>query len=413
MRPIARAVLILFVFTIQWEYSLDLGEPLGNVARIVGLLLILVAVPAVMHAGSLRTPGPLQWATLAFFLGLCCSTFWSIDPSATLDKLRGFPQEMMIVWLAWELVDDPAGLRMLLRAYLAGSCVLALLTLANLGSLDATIAGQTRLAAAGQDPNDVARFLDLGFPVAALLINGENRWPGRLLALGFLPLGLVAVLLTASRGGFLAGLVALAGCALLLFRSHARAVLAGALALPVVAVLLWVSIPHQVFERLGTIPEQIQSGDLNQRPNIWIAGGHAFLHAPIFGSGTGTFVQAAGLAPIDTAHNTILSIAVGGGLCAVFLVSLILALAIRSILQIQGPLRMGMVLAFLVWGITSLVATVEESRTTWLLFALAALAGRLAVEMPERLAAEFPSHQRKFASESSQADPDSVRITAG
>jgi hypothetical protein len=43
-----------------------------------------------------------------------------------------------------------------------------------------------------------------------------------------------------------------------------------------------------------------------------------------------------------------------------------------------------------VWLITSLVATVEESRTTWLLLALIALAGRLAVEQPEELAAYFP-----------------------
>jgi hypothetical protein len=33
---------------------------------------------------------------------------------------------------------------------------------------------------------------------------------------------------------------------------------------------------------------------------------------------------------------------------------------------------------------------VEESRTTWLLLAMIALAGRLAVEQPEELAAYFP-----------------------
>ena len=36
---------------------MDLGEPAGNVARILGLLLMLVAIPAVFHAGRLRTPG--------------------------------------------------------------------------------------------------------------------------------------------------------------------------------------------------------------------------------------------------------------------------------------------------------------------------------------------------------------------
>jgi hypothetical protein len=58
-----------------------------------------------------------------------------------------------------------------------------------------------------------------------------------------------------------------------------------------------------------------------------------------------------------------------------------------------------MATALLVWVITSLVATVEESRTTWLLLALITLAGRLAVEQPEELAACFPASalQRELA----------------
>jgi hypothetical protein len=176
MRRIAWGLLLLFAFAIPWEYSLDLGEPLGNIARITGLLLVLVAVPAVLQAGRLRTPGPMQWLVLAFYLWFCCSYFWTIDSQATLEKMRAYFQEMMIVWLVWEFADSSRDLRALLRAYVAGSCVLAALTFANLGSPEAIAAGQIRFAAAGQDPNDVARFLDLGFPLAALLVNSERRW---------------------------------------------------------------------------------------------------------------------------------------------------------------------------------------------------------------------------------------------
>ena len=38
--------------------------------------------------------------------------------------------------------------------------------------------------------------------------------------------------------------------------------------------------------------------------------------------------------------------------------------------------------ALLVWAMSAMVATVEESRSTWLLIGLIALAGRLAVEDP-------------------------------
>jgi hypothetical protein len=310
MRRIAWMLLLLFVFTIPWEYSLDLGEPLGNVSRIAGLLLLAVAVPAVVQVGRVRNPGAMQWLVLALFLWFFCSYFWTIDPQATLAKARGYFQEMMTVWLVWEFAESPSDLRALSRAYVAGSWVLAVLTLANLASPEAAV--QIRFAAQGQDPNDVARFLDLGFPMAVLLLDGETHWADRFLAAGYLPLGFAAVLLTASRGGFVAAIVALGGCGVLLMRKHARVVLGGAVGLPMVAATLWLTVPHETLERIGTIPEQLQVGDLNQRLNIWAAGWQAFVRAPFFGTGAGTFVAAAGLAPFDSAHNTALSIVVEG-----------------------------------------------------------------------------------------------------
>jgi O-antigen ligase len=383
MRRIAWVLLLIFAFAIPWEYSLDLGEPLGNIARVAGLLLLLVAIPAVLQAGRIRTPGVMQWLVLALYLWFCCTYFWTIEPLVTLTRMRGYFQEMMIVWLVWEFAESAGDLRALMRAYIAGSWVLAALTLANFVSADAMAAEQIRFVAAGQDPNDVARFLNLGFPLAALLVNSERKWLWRLLAAGYLPLGLVAVLLTASRGGFLEVVVALAGSGVLLAYGYPKRVLAGALALPPIAALLWWMIPSGSFDRLATISEQLQGGGLNQRWNIWTAGWHAFVKAPVFGTGAGSFVSAAGTAPIDTAHNSALSIAVSGGLVALFLAVAIVAVAIWSITQTKGQLRWAMALTLVIWGITSMVATVEENRTTWLLLAMIALAGRLGVEEPE------------------------------
>ncbi|MGC1463971.1 MAG: O-antigen ligase family protein [Terracidiphilus sp.] len=394
MRKAAWVLMLVFVFAIPWEFSLELGEPLGDAGRIAGLVLLLLAIPAVLQAGRVRVPGALQWMTMALYLWLCCSYFWTIEPVATLDRMRANFQVMMIVWLVWEFAESPRDLRWLLRTYVAGSWVLAALTLANFGSPEAVAAGQIRFVAHGQDPNDVARFLDMGFPLAALLLNSETRWPARLLAMGYLPLGLVAVILTASRGGFLAALVALAGCGILLFRRHTKTVLTGAFALPALVAGLWFIAPHQTFERLATIPEQIRNGDLNRRLDIWSAGWHAFLTAPLLGTGAGSFVSAAGLSSTDTAHNSILSILVSGGLIALFLAAGILALTVRATLRIKGPLRVALVTTLLVWAIAAMVSTVEESRTTWLLIALIALAGRLAVEEPAGLAAFFPFSAR-------------------
>jgi hypothetical protein len=50
---------------------------------------------------------------------------------------------------------------------------------------------------------------------------------------------------------------------------------------------------------------------------------------------------------------------------------------------------MALVTALLVWALTSLVATVDGNRTTWLLFALIVLAARLAAEDSHALTACF------------------------
>lgn len=391
MRRIVKSLLLVFAFAIPWEFSLEFGEPFGPVARMAGILLLLAAIPAILLAGRMRRPGPTQWTVLALFLWFCCSYFWTIDQAATLEKLRAFFQEMMAVWLVWEFAESPRDLRNLLRAYVAGSWVLAAVTLASFASPETAGGAQIRFFAEGLDPNDTARFLDLGFPLAALLVDGESRWPGRLLAWGYLPLGILAVLLTASRGGFVAAVVSVAGSAILLAWRHPRRALSGAIALPVLAASLWLIVPPETLERIATISEQLEGGDLNERVNIWAQGWQAFARAPVAGTGAGSFVSAAGLAPIDTAHNTALSIVVGGGICGLFLAVAILALAIRAILTLRGPLLVAMATALAVWMLTSLTASVEENRTTWLLFALIALAGRLAAEDPEKLDACFPA----------------------
>jgi len=384
MRRVAWALLLIFAFTIPWEYSLNLGEPFGHVARIAGILVLLAAIPAVLQNGRVRTPGPIQWLVLLFFLWMCASYFWSIVPDATLDKMRGFFQELMIVWLVWEFAERPEDVSSLMKAYVAGAWVLALLTLGSLVSAS-TAADQIRFVAEGQDANDLARYLDMGLPMAALLFACERGRIARILAGGYLPLGVIAVLATASREGFVAALIGLSGCGLLLYRRHQRLVVGALILLPVLAFGLSLIVPHGTVERLATIPEELNRGDLNQRWNIWDAGWQAFVRAPIAGTGAGSFVSGAGLNPVDTAHNTALSILADGGLVALFLASAIVVFSMRALFQMRGLLQLALATALLGWMTTSLVATVEENRSTWLLIGVIAAAGRMSLEDPQAI----------------------------
>jgi O-antigen ligase len=114
------------------------------------------------------------------------------------------------------------------------------------------------------------------------------------------------------------------------------------------------------------------------------------VRSPLVGSGAGSFTGAAATNFRDTAHNSELSILVGGGLIALFLAVCIVALAARAALQTRGPLKLALVTVLMVWAIAAQVDTVEENRATWLLLGLIAVAGRMAGEEREALDEFFP-----------------------
>lgn len=388
MRPVARALLLVLAFAIPWEYSLDFGPPVGNVARVAVIGVMLALILAILKAGQLRTPGALQILGLVLLVWLCLSCFWTIDETESLHHLRGYFQEIIIVWLVWELVDSPADLRRVLGAYVAGASVLAVLTIVNFVS--ASSADQVRFVAEGQDPNDVARFLDLAFPLAALLIGGETKWQGKLLAAVYLPLGMFGVLLTASRSGLVSATIALCGCAALLFSRSRRGFVAGIFVLPALVAGVWITVPLQTLARLATIPSELVGGDLNQRADIWAAGWQAFVGAPLCGYGTGSFVAASGVAPLDTAHNTTLVLVVEGGVIALLIAAALAVFAVARVMQLRGPLRMALGSGLLAWMVSSFVGTVQENRATWLLLGIIAVAARLLAEDPAGLQRVFP-----------------------
>jgi hypothetical protein len=114
-------------------------------------------------------------------------------------------------------------------------------------------------------------------------------------------------------------------------------------------------------------------------------------------------VHAARLAPEDTAHNTLLSIAVEGGIVAVMLAAAIVAVCARSVVEVRGPVRMALAAALLAWLVISLVATVEGSRTTWLLLAVISLSGRMRAERPDELDLYFPQTIQSSRTEAVEA----------
>jgi hypothetical protein len=105
----------------------------------------------------------------------------------------------------------------------------------------------------------------------------------------------------------------------------------------------------------------------------------------------------------------VLSIAVSGGLCALLVASAIVAVAVGFITRMERVLLLGMATSLIVLGLASLVATVEESRETWLLLALIAVAGRLGEE-GQTVSATTPSPQPDGFTAATSLDPALISV---
>lgn len=385
LRTLTRWLLLTYVFAVPWEYSIDLGEPWGNIARVIGLLVLATALLAALESGKLCHWQPLQWMVLLFIFYWALSALWSLDSTITIEKLRAFLQTAIMALVIWEFAGEPEDLRNLLRVVTAGSLVLAALTILNFTSPEAYAIGQLRYAAVGQDPNDVARFLALGFPLAGCSLRLEKSALWRLPGICYLPIGLLAVLLTASRGGAVAATCALIGSAIVLFYGHARRAFLSVPVIAAAALALLAFVPESSLARLATLREELLFGTLNGRVEIWSRGFEAFKNAPWLGEGAGTFVLAAHTANEDTAHNTPLTMLVTGGLIG-FSISLALGwFALRKALENRGFIRIAMIATLFTLVLASLVGTIEENRMTWIVIAIISIASRQSAQPEQSL----------------------------
>lgn len=376
LRTITRWLILAYLFAVPWEYSLDFGEPWGNIARILGILVLLMASIAVLERGKVHRWQPLQWMVLLFIFYWVLSVLWSMDSAATLEKIRSFLQTAIMALVLWEFASEREDLRILLRAVTAGSLVLAVLTILSFTNPATYATDQLRFAASGQDPNDVARLLDFGFPLAACSLRLEKNWIWRLPGICSVSLGLLAVLLTASRGGAVAAAIALFGSALVLFYGHAKRAFLALPAFAAAALAIFAVVPAGSLERIATLRDELFLGTLNERLEIWSRGLEAFKTAPWLGQGAGTFVLAAHTANGDTAHNTPLTMMVTGGLVGFSISLAVVVFAFKMAVTSRGLIRIAMVTTLLTLLVSSLVGTIEENRMAWLVIALISIAAR-------------------------------------
>lgn len=266
------------------------GGAIVSVTKAAGLVLALAWLALIVTKPSARgeffSAHPAVTLLLAAFVGWSMiSVAWAEDPalsSAAALRLLLNVGLMVIVFTAARTATQA---RLIATAFVAGTAIAAIYGIATPPS-EETLG---RLSAGSLDPNQLAAALCAG---SALAIGVASAWPGRLLirygALTIAAFGVIAIFLTASRGGLIS--LAIAILAAGVFGRGWRpqvALFAGLLA--VVGYIWFVGFASEATQDRLASTTQGQEQKLEGRTTIWAVGQRVFEDNPGIGVGSGNF----------------------------------------------------------------------------------------------------------------------------
>jgi len=305
------AIFTFFLVTSRWS---DLFTEIGIYLALLGLLL---------RPAGLKFPPAARWAT-AFLLWALVTAIFAISHQAASDALIERLKALVIFFVVINALRTPQQLRLYILLIL-----FAFLIYPARGSLQNYVTGNTLFGRAiwnkvYSNPNDLAAItlLMLGLTLALAAVKAQDRRIRRALS-ALVPVMLLIVLLTQSRGAFIGLLVGFGAPALARIRKMpniAGPVLVGVC---VIALLVPAGAWHR-FEGItkltstATIAQADPEGSALLRLEVLKTGWHIFTDHPLLGVGIGCYNAAneryaPDLGPRD-AHNTYLSLAAELGL---------------------------------------------------------------------------------------------------
>jgi O-antigen ligase len=368
----------LLVFAIPWEDAITIPG-FGTSARLIGVVTLAFGFMAILEKGRIRRPAAGHFMMLLFVASVALTYLWSLYPEGTLNQTVTYVQLLTLVWLIWELAPRALPQKRLMQGYVLGTCVSGADTIYRYLAHEQS--AYQRYAGAGLDANDLGLMMALSIPISYCLLiqeKGPMVWVYRLQLI----LAGTTVLLTASRGATLACLMAVAIVPLTQTRLSGRKKLALLLTLSILILGVFVFVPATSWERLATMPGELEHGTLTGRTLIWKAGWDVFREHPFIGIGSNAFRLVVSrvleepirlddpTSPAPPAHNTFLSVLVEQGVLGFTIfcgLLVVLGLSLRALPPLEQKLWM---VCLAVWAVGVSSLTWEMRKPTWFFFGL-------------------------------------------
>jgi O-antigen ligase len=363
-------MLLAFAASIPVEDAVQFG--IGRLSKVIGLVAFATWALLVFLRGRLRPLTPVHLVATGFVTWCIATYFWTLDTSATITKAATLVQMVAVVWLVVDQAHSRYDLIRLMRAFVVGSFVGALVT--TLHASHGIQPGVRRFSTVNTDTNNTGALLAVALMLALYLLIADSKSRWKWVYRAFLPIAGVNIILTGSRGALISLAFGLA--TVLVTTKSLRAgrllalVAAGSIALVLAAVL----VPQGTLDRLGTTKTEIQSGNLDKRLLYWRTAFRLWGEHPIQGIGLGSFRDAnyqEGNHRAAVAHSAFMSVLVETGSVGwiLFLLSVALAAA-GGFTTERAELRRPWIAIWVSWALGAASLTWETRKITWFLMAL-------------------------------------------
>jgi O-antigen ligase len=348
----------------------------------------------VVLSGKVRRPNAVHVCAALFLLWSACTLFWTTSLNATMERTLTYAQVVLLAFLIWQHARTPERQNTLFESYVLGAYVPAIDTIRHyIIGTPINASNTTRFSATGFNANEIAIILVLGIPMAWYLALSTKRRAYALINGLYIPVALVAALLTASRGAF----VAIPASLLLIPASFPRLsdrAKFGLIAIAVASlVALGLMVPTASWQRVGATAAMISEGDFSDRQLIWRDALDVIRDHPIVGIGAGAFLSQplGGVAEVrEPTHQTFLSVLTGQGFVGLTLFVSMLAVAFSSILRMRGLQRQ----FWIALGLTLLISLLPRDwdfrKQPWFVLGMLTAQGALVQRAKSRVAA--PRH---------------------
>lgn len=371
MTSLAYAALWIFVFSVPWERIIVLSET-SIVTRLTGTLALLLALVAVVTSARVRRLHGFHVAALLFVMAAAAGLY-GVRMKEIPDKFLTYVQLLLMVWIIWELAPSKQRVVGLMTAYVFGAYVAAFDTLLLYRSSGGKL---VRFAAGNADPNDHAMVLALGLSMAWYLGMTSRRLFMRWAYRAYLPVAIVVIGLTGSRGGMLAGMVALLIVPLTMTKMSPARMATAIVILGISGAVAVTYVPQRLVDRFASTGGEVQDLSFGGRFKLWMAGVRAFTQKPVMGYGTSGFTRAVGGqlgAYTQVAHNSFLSVLVEQGLVGLLFYLMMFVAVFLALMRLPTLERRFGLILLATLGVAMLPLTWEHRKAAW--FVLAALIG--------------------------------------